>query len=68
MDEATGSGDRDEDGLAEATDDDAAGMESGLAAFEERSGRDGEVDAYELQELLNDHFSRGTKLCAVAHR
>lgn len=38
------------------TNDDAVCEEEGYEAFLKAAGEDGEIDAYELKELLNDVF------------
>ncbi len=61
LDDATGTADPDEEELGEDNEDDQAKVEQGLEAFRETAGQDGEIDAYELKDMLNDIFLQGRK-------
>ena len=46
--------------VAEVTEDDKRQDEDLRAAFKKVSGEDMEIDAYELQDILNAAFMKGT--------
>jgi calpain len=57
MDEETGIAEADPDEeFPDETDDDLEKEEVGLQAFRDLAGEDGEIDCYELKDLLNDNF------------
>ncbi|KAK2154313.1 hypothetical protein LSH36_271g04040 [Paralvinella palmiformis] len=56
LDDHTGTADPEFEELGDDTEDDAARLEEGYEAFRNAAGEDGEVDAYELKEMLNGVF------------
>jgi len=57
LDDATAEGDIEGEALGDDTDDDIAKMENSREKFKEFAGRDGEIDAYELKDILNETFA-----------
>ena len=45
--------------IGDETDDDVAQADEGYQAFKKLAGDDGELDAYEIKEILNQVFQQG---------
>lgn len=58
LDDSTGTSDPDVEELGEDTEDDEAKTEEAYEGFRANTGEDGEVDAYELKDLLNGIFQQ----------